>query len=110
MLSGNLSFLNWLTMMPALAAFDDASLAFLFPAATVAHVQALNAAAGAAAWGVGAVAKEAVYMAACALLVFLSAPVIRNILSPYQVVVAAAGGGVGRVRGRVCAVGVSECA
>jgi len=30
-LSGNLSFLNWLTIVPALACFDDRSLAWLFP-------------------------------------------------------------------------------
>ena len=28
--SGNLSFLNWLTMLPALFCFDDASLSWLF--------------------------------------------------------------------------------
>ncbi|XP_004604493.2 lipase maturation factor 1 [Sorex araneus] len=30
-LSGNLSFLNWLTMVPSIACFDDAALGFLFP-------------------------------------------------------------------------------
>lgn len=29
-MSGNLSFLNWLTIVPSLACFDDASLGFLF--------------------------------------------------------------------------------
>lgn len=29
-ISGNLSFLNWLTITPSLACFDDASLAWLF--------------------------------------------------------------------------------
>ena len=29
-ISGNLSFLNWLTILPALACFDDRSLAWLF--------------------------------------------------------------------------------
>jgi len=28
--SGNLSFLNWLTIVPSIACFDDASLGFLF--------------------------------------------------------------------------------
>lgn len=31
-MSGNLSFLNWLTIVPSLACFDDASLGFLFGA------------------------------------------------------------------------------
>lgn len=30
-ISGNLSFLNWLTMVPSMACFDDATLGFLFP-------------------------------------------------------------------------------
>lgn len=29
--SGNLSFLNWLTIVPSVACFDDASIGFLFP-------------------------------------------------------------------------------
>lgn len=29
--SGNLSFLNWLTIVPSVACFDDATLGFLFP-------------------------------------------------------------------------------
>lgn len=29
-ISGNLSFLNWLTVVPSLACFDDAALGFLF--------------------------------------------------------------------------------
>lgn len=28
--SGNLSFLNWLTIVPSIACFDDAALGFLF--------------------------------------------------------------------------------
>lgn len=33
--SGNLSFLNWLTMLPAIFGFDDAALAPLFSTQTV---------------------------------------------------------------------------
>jgi len=29
-ISGNLSFLNWLTILPSLACFDDASYAWMF--------------------------------------------------------------------------------
>lgn len=29
--SGNLSFLNWLTIVPSIACFDDATMGFLFP-------------------------------------------------------------------------------
>ena len=82
-LSGNLSFLNWLTMIPALGALDDAVVSLFFSAETVAHVQALNGAEGV--WTVGDRVREGVYAGVCALLVWLSAPVMRNILSPNQV-------------------------
>jgi hypothetical protein len=39
--SGNLSFLNWLTIVPALACFDDAMLIGLLPARSRARVSAL---------------------------------------------------------------------
>ena len=32
-ISGNLSFLNWLTIVPALACFDDRSVAWMFSSA-----------------------------------------------------------------------------
>jgi len=82
-ISGNLSFLNWLTMIPPLAAFDDAALSFLFSASTISRVEALNAASGA--WTATSVLREGIYAGVCALLVWLSAPVMRNIFSPNQV-------------------------
>ena len=39
LLSGNLSFLNWLTIVPALACFDDAVWARILPRALVARAQ-----------------------------------------------------------------------
>ena len=85
-LSGNLSFLNWLTMVPALAALDDGVLTFLFRRETLASVSALNAAAASAPGSTLAAAlREACNAGVCALLVFLSAPVMRNIFSQNQV-------------------------
>lgn len=40
--SGNLSFLNWLTIVPSLACFDDASLGFLFGARRGARKEVLD--------------------------------------------------------------------
>ena len=37
-ISGNLSFLNWLTILPSLACFDDASIAWMFSRSTVKKV------------------------------------------------------------------------
>ena len=87
-ISGNLSFLNWLTMIPALAAFDDAALSFLFSPETLAKVHTLNAAAEAASgdtWGAATLMREGAYAVFCAFVVWLSGPVIRNILSTNQV-------------------------
>jgi len=44
-LSGNLSFLNWLTIIPALACFDDAFWSRILPAPLVRRAAAANAAA-----------------------------------------------------------------
>lgn len=41
--SGNLSFLNWLSMLPVIFCFDDASLEILFHRRTAARVAALEA-------------------------------------------------------------------
>ena len=41
-LSGNLCFLNWLTLVPAVMSFDDKSLGFLFSPATVERVVQLQ--------------------------------------------------------------------
>ncbi len=77
--SGNLSFLNWLTIVPALACFDDSFWTKLMPARVQARVSAAAMAAKPslpmrrAAWGLAAVV---------ALLSFQ--PVI-NLISPRQV-------------------------
>ena len=41
-ISGNLSFLNWLTMLPCIACFDDASLSWLFARTTKLDVYKLQ--------------------------------------------------------------------
>ena len=56
--SGNLSFLNWMTILPSLMCFDDKSLAFLFSSSSakkeVIRIQQLHktgAAASKPTWG-----------------------------------------------------------
>jgi hypothetical protein len=41
-ISGNLSFLNHLTMLPSLCCFDDQFLSMFFTTTTLAKVRALN--------------------------------------------------------------------
>ena len=41
-LSGNLSFLNWLTILPSIFCFDDRFLACLFPSGAVKEVRELQ--------------------------------------------------------------------
>ena len=41
-LSGNLSFLNWLTILPAIFCFDDVFLKWLFPSQAVQEVRRLQ--------------------------------------------------------------------
>lgn len=78
-LSGNLSFLNWLTIVPALACFDDTFWARLLPKQLVQKARAANAAAEeskpmiTAAWII------------TALIALLSIQPVINMLSPNQV-------------------------
>ena len=77
--SGNLSFLNWLTLVPILACFDDRLWARLLPAALVARAQRARAA---------AVPSRAQGLAAAALTVavaLLSIDPVVNMVSSRQV-------------------------
>jgi len=78
-LSGNLAFLNWLTIVPALWCFDDAVLAGLMPSLAP-PVEAARAASvpGALGWIVGL----AMGAAAVTAIVWLSIPVCINLLGP----------------------------
>jgi len=82
-LSGNLSFLNWLTLIPPILCLNDNFLSFLFSAETISQVQMLNS--QVVSWSPFTIAREGIYFALCALLVYLSAPVVQNILSKNQV-------------------------
>ncbi len=68
--SGNLSFLNWLTIVPALACFDDHAVAWLFP--TMPPPRPASRLHRGVAW------------ALVALVAMLSVAPVRNLLSPRQ--------------------------
>ena len=78
-LSGNLSFLNWLTILPALACFDDGFWSTLLPRPLVRRAEIAAASAessrpmGATAWAV------------TALVALLSIQPVLNMLSPGQI-------------------------
>ena len=76
--TGNLSFLNWLTMVPALACLDDAYLAKWFPSLWVhkASVAALSAR--------PSVSRQVITCLFSTLVAFLSIPVVKNLLSKRQ--------------------------
>src|SRR5262249_16206335 len=77
--SGNLSFLNWLTLVPILACFDDAFLARFLPAPLV------RASARAAETAVPVRAQRVGVGAVLALVAVLSVAPVRNLLSGGQV-------------------------
>jgi hypothetical protein len=78
-LSGNLSFLNWLTIVPALACFDDSFWSKILPTALVRRATAAaglaqpNPAMGRVAWGVAVVVG------------LLSLQPVLNMISPGQI-------------------------
>ncbi|KPP68270.1 lipase maturation factor 1-like, partial [Scleropages formosus] len=73
-ISGNLSFLNWLTIVPSLACFDDAALGFLF---TSGH--------GGVKRTVCMLIRRVVNVSLAILIGYLSIPVVLNLLSSRQV-------------------------
>jgi hypothetical protein len=77
--SGNLSFLNWLTIVPALACFDDGVWARLLPRALVARAQR----AAETALPSGAMRRTAFALAA--LVALLSVGPVLNLFSPQQI-------------------------
>jgi hypothetical protein len=112
-LSGNLSFLNWLTIVPALACFDDSALGRLFPAAMRARLSAL-----AARVEPSRLARRVSYMLA-PRVAMLSVQPVMNLCSPGQAMNASfdrlhlvntygAFGSVGRERFEVILEGTSD--
>jgi hypothetical protein len=78
-LSGNLSFLNWLTIVPALACFDDGLWAALLPRA-LARRSAAAAASATPSPGMGRAA-----LAVAAIVAVLSVQPVANMISPRQI-------------------------
>ncbi|KAG7506993.1 lipase maturation factor 1 [Solea senegalensis] len=88
--SGNLSFLNWLTIVPSLACFDDASLGFLFRAGggakkAVLDIQNEDAAGRTPKPSKGMLIRRVVNVSLGVMIGFLSVPVVMNLLSSKQV-------------------------
>uniref|UniRef100_A0A8C5HEA9 Lipase maturation factor n=1 Tax=Gouania willdenowi TaxID=441366 RepID=A0A8C5HEA9_GOUWI len=89
-LSGNLSFLNWLTIVPSVACFDDASLAFLFCSGggakrAVLKIQSEDASGRTIKPTKGMMIRRVVNISLGVLIGFLSVPVVTNLLSSRQV-------------------------
>ncbi|XP_076615187.1 lipase maturation factor 1 isoform X3 [Chaetodon auriga] len=88
--SGNLSFLNWLTIVPSLACFDDSSLSFLFhprggAKKAVLEIQNEEAAGRTPRPTKGMLMRRVVNISLGILIGCLSVPVVMNLLSSKQV-------------------------
>ncbi|KAM9716315.1 LOW QUALITY PROTEIN: lipase maturation factor 1 [Menidia menidia] len=88
--SGNLSFLNWLTIVPSVACFDDASLGFLFGSGAgakkaVMEIQNEQVAGRTPKPSKGMLIRRVVNIALGVLIGCLSIPVVLNLLSSRQV-------------------------
>jgi hypothetical protein len=77
--SGNLSFLNWLTIVPALACFDDGFLSKLLPRSLVRRAEAAKARA------VPSRPMRATAWTVTAIVALLSIQPVFNMLSPRQI-------------------------
>ena len=83
--SGNLSFLNYLTIVPVLATFDDAFLRRLLPAALARRADAAAAAHAADATPRAGRLHEGIAWAYAALVAILSLGPVGNLLSSRQI-------------------------
>lgn len=77
--SGNLSFLNWLTIAPLLSYFDDRALERVMPQTLVEKAQAGKAAASSVSTG-----RHAANWLLVLVVALLSVPVVMNLVSPNQ--------------------------
>ncbi|XP_059154245.1 lipase maturation factor 1-like [Physella acuta] len=83
-ISGNLSFLNWLTILPSLACFDDASYSCFFSTEVRLRVAKLNAEKKLDKWRITLLIRKVFNISFGVLIVYLSIPVVQNLLSPRQ--------------------------
>ncbi|BFZ13139.1 hypothetical protein BsWGS_16177 [Bradybaena similaris] len=85
-ISGNLSFLNWLTILPSLACFDDASLAWLFSRNV--RIKVMNIVAeqksGQVTQSSSMHIRKTFNIGFGLLIAYLSIPVVLNLLSSRQ--------------------------
>lgn len=83
--SGNLSFLNWLTAVPAIMCLDDEFLRPLFSVKTVFTAQLASYAASIAPALGPSMARQVVSLAFLAGIAVLSIPVVKNLTSARQI-------------------------
>lgn len=86
-ISGNLSFLNWLTILPCLACYDDASLAWMFShrlRRKIAHIQQEEEMGTAPPLNAGNYIRRVFNISLGVLIAYLSIPVVQNLLSSRQ--------------------------
>ncbi|GFN93000.1 lipase maturation factor [Plakobranchus ocellatus] len=89
-ISGNLSFLNWLTILPSLACFDDASLAWIFSTSASSSLKAKAAALNRESRSterssLSGTIRKIFNITFGLLIAYLSYPVIMNLVSTRQV-------------------------
>ncbi|XP_044159029.1 lipase maturation factor 1 isoform X1 [Bufo gargarizans] len=90
-LSGNLSFLNWLTIVPSIACFDDAHLSFLFRSKDgsakhqVSKIQRQTSTGERPTRSCGFYTRQVLHISLGILIAYLSVPVVLNLVSARQV-------------------------
>ncbi|XP_033117736.1 lipase maturation factor 1-like isoform X2 [Anneissia japonica] len=85
-LSGNLSFLNWLTILPSICCFDDKFFAKFFSKGVIAQVKEIQEESRSNIQQLhqGQYIRSVMHIALAALITYLSIPVVKNLLSQRQ--------------------------
>ncbi len=82
-ISGNLSFLNYLTILPAICCLDDAAVAWLFSKRTLSS--ACTSDDEAVKINLSVISRQCVNVTVGGLIAYLSVPVVANLMSSQQV-------------------------
>ena len=79
--TGNLSFLNWLTILPSIWFFDDKFLSTFFSNATVRKVQEVEDVTKTSRTSLSSRLRRGVHVIIALLLSYLSYPIVLNLIS-----------------------------
>ena len=84
-LSGNLSFLNWLTMLPSIFCLNDSWFKWLFRRSTLDRVEQIKCLEGSGRYNITSSLRFIFNLIAGLVIAYLSIPIVQNLFSSRQI-------------------------